>query len=688
MKKRSKSIRGQFLFISMITILITVIIIGTTVSYKINAQAKEDYLINSHEEMKIVDKAINIFYGQIDRNINMMASHPIIMQSDNSITTYKNNIEETNMTSSINGGIEQEIYQVFEQYADSHPGTMYIYLATEEGGYITWPESTVSSNYDPVEKVWYKKGMEGNGQVIRTAPYRDDTGTTIISNVRSFTDENGKLLGTIGIDVKQSVISDMLNEMRTGETGFFMIVHNSGLIMADGNNPNNNFKKISAVGIDGIEKLLEKDTESFDVKINGEKYIVNSEIVDGTNWILASLMSEKELTADAKRISYMVFIIAIAMLGITTLLIIISTKRVTDPIIKSSQYLETIAEGDFTIDVDSKYIDRKDEIGTITNGINDMKNALKHLVNSIKNESSSIEGEVHNITDNIDILNNRLEEISATTEQLAANMEETAASSEEMAATSQQIEKAVESIAEKSQEGAIAAGKISKRAQDTKKNFDTAQTKAYEIMNDTKANLEKAIEDSKVVEQIEILSESIMQITEQTNLLALNAAIEAARAGEAGKGFSVVAEEIRTLAEQSKGAVLEIQDITNKVTSSVNNLSDNANNVLNFMSTNVNNDYDIMLNVAEKYNQDANFIDELVGEFSATSQELLASIQNILVAIDGVAEAANEGASGTTDIANQVSELNNNSKKAMEQVLRSKESAKNLKDETSKFRIE
>lgn len=618
----------------------------------------------------------------------MMASHPIIMQSDNSITTYKNNIEETNMTSSINGGIEQEIYQVFEQYADSHPGTMYIYLATEEGGYITWPESTVSSNYDPVEKVWYKRGMEGNGQVIRTAPYRDDTGTTIISNVRSFSDENGKLLGTIGIDVKQSVISDMLNEMRTGETGFFMIVHNSGLIMADGNNPNNNFKKISAVGIDGIEKLLEKDTESFDVKINGEKYIVNSEIVDGTNWILASLMSEKELTADAKRISYMVFIIAIAMLGITTLLIIISTKRVTDPIIKSSQYLETIAEGDFTIDIDSKYIDRKDEIGTITNGINDMKNALKHLVNSIKNESSSIEGEVHNITDNIDILNNRLEEISATTEQLAANMEETAASSEEMAATSQQIEKAVESIAGKSQEGAIAAGKISKRAQDTKKNFDTAQTKAYEIMNDTKANLEKAIEDSKVVEQIGILSESIMQITEQTNLLALNAAIEAARAGEAGKGFSVVAEEIRTLAEQSKGAVLEIQDITNKVTSSVNNLSDNANNVLNFMSTNVNNDYDIMLNVAEKYNQDANFIDELVGEFSATSQELLASIQNILVAIDGVAEAANEGASGTTDIANQVSELNNNSKKAMEQVLRSKESAKNLKDETSKFRIE
>jgi len=116
-------------------------------------------------------------------------------------------------------------------------------------------------------------------------------------------------------------------------------------------------------------------------------------------------------------------------------------------------------------------------------------------------------------------------------------MEETAVSAEEMTATSQEIEKAVESISKRSQEGAIQAGQINKRAADTKQDVQAAQEKSNEIFIITKTNLEKAIESSKIVDKISMLSESIMEITSQTNLLALNAAIEAARAGEAGKRF-------------------------------------------------------------------------------------------------------------------------------------------------------
>ncbi len=126
-----------------------------------------------------------------------------------------------------------------------------------------------------------------------------------------------------------------------------------------------------------------------------------------------------------------------------------------------------------------------------------------------------------------------------------------------------------------------------------------------------KQKLESAIESSKVVEQINVLSDSIMNITSQTNLLALNAAIEAARAGEAGKGFSVVADEIRKLAEQSKDTVTEIQSITVKVIESVKNLSDSSSNLLTFVSTDMDNDYKTMLNVADKYSEDASFVDTL-----------------------------------------------------------------------------
>ncbi|EGW41689.1 methyl-accepting chemotaxis protein [Desulfosporosinus sp. OT] len=684
-----KSIKTHFLVISVTIILITLATVGSIVSYQVTKQARSDYFNNSNEQMKIAEKSIKIFYNQIDKDINMMASNPLIMKASSGITSYANNSEETKMTPSHNGGLEQEIYEVFNHYAETHPGTMYVYFGTEKGTYLQWPETSIPKKFNPPEKNWYKTGLNGSGSIVRTAPYVDGISNAMItSNVRSFTDTNGNLIGTLGIDVQQSVISDMLSSMKNGKTGFSMIVHNTGVILADGNNPKNNFKKINEIKIAGLNQLLSKDLKSFDVTIDGIKYIVNPYKVSGTDWILASLMSENELTEGARKISLMVLSISVIMLIITISLITIATRRITTPIIKSSEYLEIVASGDFSREIDPKFLSRSDEIGSITNAINDMKNSVKQLVNSIKIESSSIEKGVHNVLDNVINLTTNLEEISATTEELAASMEETSAASEEMSATSQEIEKAVHLIAEKSQQGAVSAKKITQRADDTKLNVDAAQKKAYHIFVDTKEKLGQAIIESKVVDQINLLTESIMQITEQTNLLALNAAIEAARAGEAGRGFSVVSEEIRKLAEQSKDAVIQIQDVTTKVTRSVDNLSNSSNRLLAFVSIDVSNDYKVMLDVAEKYSEDAKFVDELVTEFSATSVQLRAAIQNISVAIDGVAQAANESAIGTSDIANRANEVNARSNDVKTQVWRTQESANKLKGDITKFKID
>lgn len=131
-------------------------------------------------------------------------------------------------------------------------------------------------------------------------------------------------------------------------------------------------------------------------------------------------------------------------------------------------------------------------------------------------------------------------------------MEETAASSEEMNAMSHEIESAAKSIAERSQDGANEADEIRERAVKIKKDTDENDRRTRSIHEEINESLTKALEDIKVVDQINVLAKSIMDITGQTNLLALNASIEAARAGEAGKGFAVVADEIRVLAEQSK----------------------------------------------------------------------------------------------------------------------------------------
>ena len=138
-----------------------------------------------------------------------------------------------------------------------------------------------------------------------------------------------------------------------------------------------------------------------------------------------------------------------------------------------------------------------------------------------------------------------------------------------------------------------------------------------------------------------------MQITGQTNLLALNASIEAARAGEAGKGFAVVAEEIRVLAEQSKAAVSHIQDVTNNVMDAVNNLAEGTQKLLGFVGTDVVDSFATFSGMADSYSNDAGQIDGLVTDFSASSEELLASISGVMEAINEVSKAATEGASGT-----------------------------------------
>jgi len=381
-------------------------------------------------------------------------------------------------------------------------------------------------------------------------------------------------------------------------------------------------------------------------------------------------------------------LISVVVISVLTIIAIAFAGIIISGILKSLNILKrelfALAErgGDLTQEIKVK---SKDEIADLAKALNLFLSNLRTIIKEVKITAENTLEINEVISVNSNELMENVQEVSSTTEELSAGMEETAASAEEIAATTQEIEKAVQSIAQKSQEGAEAAGEINIRAIETKDRVVEAQNKANNIFVQTKSELEEAINESKVVDQISILSQAIMEITAQTNLLALNAAIEAARAGEAGRGFSVVADEIRKLAEQSKETVIQIQNITQKVTGSVENLSNSSNKLLVFMTDNVSNEYKSMLNVAEKYSEDASFVDNLVAEFSSTSEELLASVQNILQTIEQVAEASGEGASGTTNIADKIIHVNDKTNGIVEKAKESMKIANNLKVEMSKF---
>lgn len=346
------------------------------------------------------------------------------------------------------------------------------------------------------------------------------------------------------------------------------------------------------------------------------------------------------------------FIISTLIEGIiVVLLLIMIIISIIRPLKKCISSIGVMEQGDFSQAMGTALLKRRDDFGKLAASLESMRNEMSGLIGEVKSQATEITRMVQEIDDNIQALDEEIENVSATTEELAAGMEETAASSEEINAMSHEIESAAKSIATRSQDGATEADDIRDRAVGIKKTTTENDERTKAIHAEINEGLTKALEDIKVVDQIGVLAESIMEITGQTNLLALNASIEAARAGEAGKGFAVVADEIRVLAEQSKAAVVHIQDVTKNVVESVTNLADGAKKLFEFVGTDVVDSFAGFSDMADSYSNDAGSIDALVTDFSASSEQLLASINGVMDAIGEVSKAATEGATGTNDIA-------------------------------------
>jgi methyl-accepting chemotaxis protein len=346
------------------------------------------------------------------------------------------------------------------------------------------------------------------------------------------------------------------------------------------------------------------------------------------------------------------FIISTIIEGaVVVFLLILIILSIIKPLKKCISSIGVMEQGDFSQALGTTLLKRRDDFGKLAGSIESMRTEMNGLIGEVKSQATEITGMVQEIDTNIQALDEEIENVSATTEELAAGMQETAASSEEINAMSHEIESAAKSIATRSQDGAMEADDIRDRAVSIKKTTTENDKRTKAIHAEINEGLTKALEDIKVVDQIGVLAESIMEITGQTNLLALNASIEAARAGEAGKGFAVVADEIRVLAEQSKAAVVHIQDVTKNVVESVTNLADGAKKLLEFVGTDVVDSFAGFSDMADSYSNDAGSIDGLVTDFSASSEQLLASINGVMDAIGEVSKAATEGATGTNDIA-------------------------------------
>lgn len=475
--------------------------------------------------------------------------------------------------------------------------------------------------------------------------------------------------------------ADMLRELRYGDSGYFWADDTEGnnivLLGSDtegtnrmGTKDGNGYemvKDIIAVGQQpdggycdyvfpkegGTENLPKRSYsrlyEPFGWVIGTGNYTdYIDEIVEGEKQTIGATRNEWIMKMEICTVVFFLLTIAV---------IIYLIADTTGWMKKAVGYAQKLESGDMTGRSAAGRLKRKDEFGILERALNSMAATFDEVIGAVKRHGLTLAGDVDEVMEQLGELNDDISSVSAATEELSASMEETAASAQQIETISHQIETVSKNIAVRAQDGAAKVVSIHQRAQQAKKDTESNYQNAKDMKAEISGSLIQALEEAKVVEQIEVLAQSIMGITAQTNLLALNASIEAARAGEAGKGFAVVADEIRSLAEQSKVTAENIQQVTQKVTGAVQNLADDSSRLLNFVAEDVSKSFHQFTEIADAYNQDAADVDEMVTDFSAISEELLASIEGVLQSINDVSKAANEGANGTNEIAQRASNI-------------------------------
>lgn len=325
------------------------------------------------------------------------------------------------------------------------------------------------------------------------------------------------------------------------------------------------------------------------------------------------------------------------------------------------------------------------EVAAVGSGINVFMGKLQDIFKIIINNSRRMEEVVNEVRDSVMTSNNSVSDVSALTEELSATMQEMSDNAALINSNTESVAGEVNLIAERTSE-------INNYTKEMKEHADAMEAAARSNMESTgiKVNeilsvLNKAIEDSNSVNQVNSLTDDILNIASQTNLLALNASIEAARAGEAGKGFAVVATEISQLASASQEAANRIQQINSVVTQAVHNLADNANGLVKYMNDSILPEFESFVESGSEYKNKASYIESVMNEFEEKTDSLKSTMVEIQSSINTIAHAIEEGANGVSNAADSIQVLVGDMDNISSRMDENFEIATDLKKETAIF---
>ena len=466
--------------------------------------------------------------------------------------------------------------------------------------------------------------------------------------------------GTLSSDDLTKILSKV--KIKNVDSSFLFLVDKEGKMLY---NPD-----ASRIGVISTNSLVVEITKAIKNGTNKDSDISQYTSTDGVDKYATYAVSDKSkwiliVTADKKdilspittivRTSLVSAVVVILVLGIAGYFF---ASSIIGPITKLTKVVQKTSNLDFSTDeIIAKLSNRKDETGEISRMTVRMQDSLRSMVIKIGTAADDLITNAHSLTSLTRNIDEACTENSATSEELAASMEETSATAETIDSNVVHIQTGTENINQKSIEGLNLAKEIMNRAENLHTDSLSAKNQTVEMYNSVKSKSEEAIEQSKAVDKINVLSSTIQDIASQTSLLSLNASIEAARAGESGRGFAVVADEIGKLANQSSTTVSSILDIVAEIHQSVDNMSDCLKTSLEFLENKVMTDYNGFVDVSMKYSSDAKTVELSMNDINEMANVLDRASNEIAGAISGINATISDSARGVTDIAEKTTSV-------------------------------